>query len=73
MSKRYTKLDAAVLLTGFGVAIVLTYAQIRAIRNSVGESYLSLYPLGGYEAVLILALLFLATVLKVYLDWSNSG
>lgn len=68
MGRKYTNHDRALLLGTMGAVTVVTYLLIESIRNSAGDSYLSVWPLGGYEAVLILLIGFIAASIDVYRD-----
>lgn len=73
MGQKYSNHDRALLLGILGSVTVVTYLLIESIRNSAGDSYLSVWPLGGYEAVLIFLLGFIAVCIDVYRDWAHAG
>lgn len=73
MSQKYTALDRAVPLIGLGAVTAMSFVGVRSIRAGPGDSFLSLWPRGGYEAVLIPLLGPLSAGGHVYLDWDDDG
>lgn len=73
MSEKYSRLDRILLLGGTAGLTVLVFLAVRRLHAAPGDSYLSLWPLHGYEAVILLLLAFIAACIDVFLDWSDGG
>lgn len=73
MSRKYSNIDRAILLGILGFLTVAAYMAIESIRNMAGGSYLSVWPLGGYEVVLLFLLAFIVAAIDVYRDLADAG
>lgn len=72
MAQKYTNLDRAMLIGGLGLVTGATYLAIQSLRNTAGSSYLSVWPLGGYEVVLGFLLAFIVASIDVYRDMESA-
>lgn len=72
MSQKYTTLDRALLLGILGFVTVTSYLTIEDVRNAGGSSFLEVWPLGGYEVVLLFFIAFIAASIDVYRDLTDA-